>query len=73
MPWNYRVVKRTYPTGETEYGVHEAHYNKGEAEPHSITGPVDPYSEDFEGLKKVLKLMTEATEKEVLVYENFRS
>lgn len=30
MAWNYRVLKRTLPSGEKEFGIVEAYYDENE-------------------------------------------
>lgn len=51
MTWDYRIVRRVFDNGETQWAVHEAFYEDGEEEPSSITKePVAPLVHD-EGLE----------------------
>ena len=80
MGWNYRVVSRPFPyspdTGR-EYGIHEAYYNDGETEPHSITtDAVEVCCDEEEGvevLREILKRMLKALDKPIVRYEDIEA
>lgn len=76
--WNYRLVKRTFESGESELSIHEAYY-AGDSDspsaankPDSITeNPITLSSEDIAGLQWQLKEIQKAFDRPVLNYEEF--
>jgi hypothetical protein len=84
MGWNHRVVRRTYPNGETYLEIHECFYEKGEpvdGKPWGIgerprlgklsdlTDRIVPGGEDIEDLRWLLTKMLECLDKPVIDYE----
>lgn len=67
MTWNYRVVKKTYPSGDVFYGVHEVFYDADNSVFAFTDRPVPAQSETIAGLKKYLRLMLASLDKPVLV------
>lgn len=73
MSWNYRVIRRVYKNllGEEEedYSIHETYYDANN-EPNAITvKPISVSADDVDGLRWILKKMSEAVEKPVLDYD----
>lgn len=69
--WNYRVVKKTYPNGETLYGVHEVYYASDIKTPTSCTEePISFQEESLGQLISVVAMVTEALNKDVLNYDD---
>jgi len=69
--WNHRVMKREKVDGDDDwYQIHEVYYKEN--------GEVDGYTSDgiaaggytLEDLREELTRMLEATEKEILIYED---
>ena len=71
MTWNYRIVKKTHPSGEVTYGIHEAHYpSRRTNRADSITiDPIDPHGYDMKELKADLKAMMKAFDWPVLDFD----
>ncbi len=63
--WNYRVIKRTYDTGEAYYSICEAYYTE-DGSVSMYSGPRNPHGETPEGLKETLSWMQLALDKPVL-------
>ena len=81
MSWNYRVVRKKYPSqkldsgvrikGYVTYGIFEVYYNSRD-KPYLVTvDPVDPFGENLQELKACYEMMAEAFTKPVLKYEDF--
>lgn len=82
MSWNYRVVKRKYPSiknipEKVLFEIHEIYYNE-KSKPNGIT--VDPQFGPFDNLKELeldLKMMLRAVRRvkkkkdRILIYEKF--
>lgn len=65
MAWNYRVLKRTLPSGEEEFGIVEAYYNEDQFI-EMYTDFVDVNAETLENVEWMLNKMEEALKKEVI-------
>jgi len=62
--WNYRVIKKEYNNGESEYGLYEVMYNdKGEIAAHSEKPEL--IGDSLEDLKKSLFLMNNDLDKHI--------
>jgi hypothetical protein len=71
MTWNYRVVRTEHANGEIIFGIHEAYYDEGKDEPHSITDtPDEPYGETLEELVECIERFKDACSKPVLELKN---
>lgn len=70
MSWNYRVVKRTYDTGEIWYQMHEAYYNNAGEITAITVKPIDPAGMTMDDLKESLDWMYKALDKPILEYDN---
>lgn len=67
MSWNHRVIKKTYPSGEESYGIHEVYYNEnGEIYAHT-TDPIDLNCETLDDLKQYIQWCLKACEKPILI------
>lgn len=67
MTWNHRVVKKTYPSGEESYGIHEVFYNeKGEIYAYT-EDPIDLACETLDALKEYATWCLKACEQPVLI------
>jgi len=67
--WDYRILKRTYSTGEIGYGIYEVFYN-GKGKPIMCTeDPCGAYGDTIEELQQDLKWMLEALNQPVLDYD----
>lgn len=67
MTWNHRVIRRTYPSGEVFFGIHEVFTD---SEGISCTvDPVEVAGESIEELRQTLTWMFNALAKPVLDYE----
>lgn len=71
MFWNYRVVRRQNPSGETTFSIHEAYYDEDGNVGTITTEPVQPQGETFEELKKDLEWYYQAFNRPVLEYSQF--
>ena len=71
--WNYRVVRRSFSSGDAILGIHTAYYHFSEdVTPHSIsTEPRQPLAESVDGLAAELERFREALGKPVLEWSNF--
>jgi len=71
MTWNHRVMRMDYPT-ETQFEIHEVHYDTPDGPPRSYTKrAVGVVAEDLAGLEWTLKAMLAALEKPVLTPGDF--
>jgi hypothetical protein len=68
MPWNYRIMKRKYPTGETTYGVYEVHYYEANNIKGYTETSVSPECETIEEAKEILEMMLSSFDKPTLDY-----
>ncbi len=67
--WDYRILKRTYSTGEIGYGIYEVFYN-GKGKPWLCSEyPCGAYGDTIEELQQDLKWMLEALDQPVLDYD----
>ncbi len=82
MIWDYRVVRRLFDNGETQWAIHEAFYEDGCDEPGSITKePVAPIAHDeglegltaLEAVRAELERMLAALDKPALNYDEIGS
>jgi len=68
MSWNYRVVRRMIGNMDT-FQIHEVYYREDGAIHTFTEDPVGAFGESLEELKRDLRWMLEACDKEVLDYE----
>ncbi len=67
MTWNHRVVKKTYPSGEESYGIHEVFYNK-KGEIYAYTEePIDLSCETPDALKQYIEWCLKACDQPILI------
>lgn len=67
MTWNHRVVKKTYPSGEESYGIHEVFYNeKGEIYAYT-ENPIDLACETLDSLKEYIQWCMSCLDKPILI------
>ena len=73
MSWDYRVVRSEYPgaAGLFCLAIHEAYYDEGESEPHSITANAcavncDEEDDGVEGLRWMLEQMLKALDRPIV-------
>jgi len=68
MSWNYRVLRRLIEGTDT-FQIHEVYYRE-DGGIHAFTeDPVEGFGESLEELKRDLRWMLEACDKEVLDYD----
>ena len=65
--WNHRVVKKTYPSGETLFSVRETHYNDDGTIYAYTIDPSDLECESVEALREYLLWCLKSLDKPVLV------
>lgn len=66
MPWTYRVMRQTCPSGEPYFGIHEVYYD-GDQPPHSWSSAPRPVGGDsIDDLRWTLEKMLLALDQPVL-------
>jgi len=70
--WDYRVMVRTWPTGEKTYGIHEVYYSKGGKVKGWTVEEMGPHGDTMAELRKDLARMRKALSAPVLKYKGWR-
>lgn len=74
--WNYRIMQKKHQGGESQYAIHEVHYEDGKVYGWA-ENPSDVYTYIMEGeeddpilnLAKVVEMMKTALDKPILDFE----
>lgn len=66
MSWNHRVIKSTFPSDETAFGIYEVYYNSdGTIYAHTME-PCRVVCENIDDLKEYLQWMMNCIDKPIL-------
>jgi hypothetical protein len=67
MTWNYRVIRRTDPSGgPDQFAIHEVYYDSSGQIEMWTEEPCDPFGESLSELKADVKAMSAALSKPIL-------
>ena len=68
--WNHRVIQFVDTDGEPWYAIHEVHYDDGKPVMYT-EDPVPVASENIEGMRWQLEMMTKALDRPILKEADF--
>lgn len=66
MTWNYRIIRRQFPSGGYEYSFHEVYYKRDRVIEFWSSNPIAPHGETVKELKTDHHHMLLAFDKPVL-------
>jgi len=69
LTWEYRVLKRTYPNGEVEFGVYEVYWGGSEKREGTSKDPVIIVGDTLEQINIEVRNIVAALSKPVLEYK----